>query len=65
MGTIVPHRRLTRITSKVLIVALVASQFSMAWAGHRGGRSSAVGGISIECRGKLILTLEMMVDAAR
>ena len=51
MGTIVPTHKLSRITSNVLIVALVVSQFSVAWAGHRGGRSSAVGGISIDVSG--------------
>ena len=51
MGMIVPLRKLTRSTSKLLIVALVISQFSVAWAGHRGGRSSAVGGISIDVSG--------------
>jgi len=51
MGTFVPSRKLTRLTSKVLIAALVVSQFSVAWAGHRGGRSSAVGGISIDVSG--------------
>jgi hypothetical protein len=50
MGTIAPFK-LTQLTSKFLIVALVVSQFSMAWAGHRGGRSSAVGGISIDVSG--------------
>lgn len=51
MGTIVPLHKLTRSTSKLLIVALVISQFSVAWAGHRGGRSSAIGGISIDVSG--------------
>jgi hypothetical protein len=51
MGTNAPLRQLTQITSKLLIVAIVISQFSVAWAGHRGGRSGAVGGISIDVSG--------------
>ncbi len=51
MGASASPRRLTRITSNVLIAALVVSQLSVAWAGHRGGRSSAVGGISIDVSG--------------
>jgi hypothetical protein len=51
MGTIVPIRKLTRITSKLLIVVMVIAQFGVARAGHRGGRNSAVGGISIDVSG--------------